>query len=219
MVFSLGDEVEASEDIAPLSPEQIATAHAKNNALNESLGLEQDVDPTSGEETDDEVEATTFSTLKLENIALKNALVDSDIQPSSTNSPEPGPLPVYFVLPSDPHTATANNASSESGNPESEDEEQEVYMVVPAKVAAFLRKGGCKIVIEPVDDVPVSESEYLASAEVPPADTDQQTNKAQPNQHNNSETETEEGECSESENESSKAKKGGFPCWETTRWL
>ena len=83
-------------------------------------------------------------------------------------------------------------------------------MVVPAKVAAFLRKGGCKIVIEPVDDVPVSESEYLASAEVPPADTDQQTNKAQPNQHNNSETETEEGECSESENESSKAKKGGL---------
>ena len=81
MVFSLRDEVEASEDIAPLSPDQITTAHAKNNALNESLGLEQDVDPTSGEESDGEVEATTFSTLELENIALKNALVDSGIQP------------------------------------------------------------------------------------------------------------------------------------------
>ena len=88
-------------------------------------------------------------------------------------------------------------------------------MVVPAKVAAFLRKGGYKIVLEAVDEVPDSETIYLPSAEVQQnsevqeAVTEQQSN-AQSKENNNSETETEEGDCSESENESSRAKKGGF---------
>ena len=124
-----------------MSPDQIATANAKNNALNESLGLEVDVHPTSGEESDAELEPTSFSTLDLEKIALKNALVDSDIEASATNSvEEAAPLPVYFVLPPDLESATSSILPNESGNPDSEDEEQEVHMVVPAKVAAFLSK-------------------------------------------------------------------------------
>ena len=63
--------MEASEDTAPLSPEQIATARTQNNALNESMGLDVDVDPTSGEESDDELEPTSFPTLDLEKIALQ----------------------------------------------------------------------------------------------------------------------------------------------------
>ena len=83
--FSTRDEVEASEHTAPLSSDLIATANAKNNALNESLGLEVDVDSTPGEETDGELEPTSFSTLDLEKDALKNASVDSDIEASATN--------------------------------------------------------------------------------------------------------------------------------------
>ena len=88
-------------------------------------------------------------------------------------------------------------------------------MLVPAKVAAFLRKGGYKIVLEPVHEGPDSETMSLPSAEVqqnskkPEAVTEQDMN-AQSNETNNSETETEEGECSESETDSSRAKKGGL---------
>jgi hypothetical protein len=46
MVFAAETEVETSLDTAPLSPEQVANAQAKNTLLNQSLGIEKNIDPT-----------------------------------------------------------------------------------------------------------------------------------------------------------------------------
>ena len=72
MVFAAETEVETSSDTAPLSPEQVANAQAKNALLNESLGIEKDIDPTSGDETEDDDESFCFSALDLESVAQKN---------------------------------------------------------------------------------------------------------------------------------------------------
>ena len=56
MVFATETEVESSSDTAPLSPEQVANAEAKNALLNKSLGIQKDIDPTSGDETEDDDE-------------------------------------------------------------------------------------------------------------------------------------------------------------------
>ena len=71
----------------------------------------------------------------------KNALVDRDIEASSTNPvQEKAPLPIEFVLPPELESATSSIVPHESGAPDSEDEDQAVHMIVPAKVAAFLKK-------------------------------------------------------------------------------
>ena len=125
MVFATETEVETSSDTAPLSPEQVANAQAKNSLLNQSLGIEKDIDPTSGDETEDDDESVCFSTLDLERVAQKNAELGSDIEESTTIDVQPKqPLEVEFVIPPGLQTDTA-------------EEDEEVHMVVPPEVAQY----------------------------------------------------------------------------------
>ena len=45
MVFATENEVESTVDTTPLSPEQVANSQAKHALLNESLGIEKDIQP------------------------------------------------------------------------------------------------------------------------------------------------------------------------------
>jgi len=110
MVFAAETEVETSSDTAPLSPEQVANAQAKNALLNESLGIEKDIDSTSGDETEDDDESFCLSALALdlERVAQKNAELGSDTEESTTNDVQPKqPIEVEFVIPPGLQTDTA----------------------------------------------------------------------------------------------------------------
>ena len=109
----------------------------KNALLNKSLGFEKDIHLTSGEETDDDEDSSCFSSLDLVWIANKNALLESAIEESITNHLElKPPVQVEFVLPPGLESA---HVEENTGSTETADEKEEVHMVVPPEVAAFLR--------------------------------------------------------------------------------
>jgi hypothetical protein len=200
MVFATETEVESSSDTAPLSPEQVANAEAKNALLNESLGIEKDIDPTSGDETDDDEESPSFSALDLERVAIKNALLESDIEQATTNGVEPiQPLKIEFVVPPGLQTETA-------------DEDEEVHMLVPPEVAEYLRKGGYKIVLQPIDDSHDAQTDTVGADDgaKTPCATESLPDESTRAHRSNDASETEDGQSSESESASSRAKKGGL---------
>ena len=178
----------------------MANAQAKNALLNESLGIVKDIDPTSGDETEDDDESFCFSALDLERVAQKNAELGSDIEESTTIDVQPKqPLEVEFVIPPGLQTDTA-------------EEDEEVHMVVPPEVAQYLRKGGYKIVLQPIDDSNDAEPDTVgaddgarsqAATESVPGDSSTAP-------RSNDGSETEDGQSSESDNASSRAKKGGL---------
>ena len=72
---------ETCSDTAPLSPENVAKANAKNTHLNEYLGMQVEDSCPWDPANDDEEETVDdnshgFSELELEHVAFKNAMVD-----------------------------------------------------------------------------------------------------------------------------------------------
>ena len=86
--------------------------------------------------------------------AQKNAELGSDIEESTIIDVQPRePLEIEFVIPSGLQTDTADTAV----------EDEEVHMVVPPEVAQFLRKGGYKIVLQPIDDSNAAEIDTVGA--------------------------------------------------------
>ena len=205
---------------SPLSIDDFSQAVAKNKDLNDYLGLgdEDEIDPSMDPEDAETFEETSthgFSPLELEQIAIKNAIVNSalecDNEEEHVTSEEHEVSGGAYVNDNDPGT----NEFFRSCKMEL-DSDEEVSIVIPNDIAAQIRQGGYNIVLEPVPGRSASDTVSYTIRSIPtdevniPAPPKQKTPVLEPDEQSENCESEEDGGSSESETESSRAFKRGI---------
>jgi len=205
---------------SPLSIDDFSQAVAKNKDLNDYLGLgdEDEIDPSMDPEDEETLEETSthgFSPLELEQIAIKNAIVNNDLECDNeeehVTSEEHEVSGGGYVNENDPGT----NEFFRSCKMEL-DSDEEVSIVIPNDIAAQIRQGGYNIVLEPVPGRGASDTVSYTIRSIPtdevniPAPPKQNTPVPAPDEQSDNCESEEDGGSSECENESSRAFKRGI---------